>query len=263
MTQRPMTQRPMTQRTMTVSGSLNPLDRLTRYWWVLALTAVLGGAGGVALSLVMPPIYRASAYVIVVPSGSVQELSAISVSQAYGRIIEQPEILGNVAAEVGSSVEQLQQDIQGSTSPESPLVVLTASAGTAERAAEIANAAAESLVTFGNNQRVFTGMELAVFSAASSPPAPASPVLPLNAAIGTATGLLVACLALLTVPTRPARRQGASMRPPSNETSGADTGFSPAPAESAPERTALLHPTSEFSQPGDMTNGLAGKNVKR
>jgi capsular polysaccharide biosynthesis protein len=239
--------------------SLNPLDRLTRYWWILALAAVLGGASGVALSLVMPPTYRASAYVIVVPSGTVQELSAISFSQAYGRIIEQPEILGNVAAEVGSSVEQLQQGIQGSTSPESPLIVLTASARTAERAAEIANAVAEGLVTFGNNQRAFTSMHLAVFSAASSPPAPASPVLPLNAAIGTATGLLVACLALLTIPTRPTRRQWASMWPSFDEDSDEDVGSSRGPTE----RTALLDPPQEFNHPRDIANGLAGKNVKR
>lgn len=204
----------------TTSGSakvpepLSRLDRLARYWWVLVLAAVVGCASGVALSLVTPTTYRASAYVVVVPDivapdQSVPELSAISFSHAYGRIIEQPEILGSVAAAVGSSVEQLQRDIQGSTSPESPLVVLTASAGTAERAAEIANAAADGLVTFGNNQSDVTGVQLSVFSGASSPPRPTSPVLPLNAALGTATGLLVGGLALLAAPGRPAP----SMRP--------------------------------------------------
>jgi len=190
-----------------VSGSAGIVSvhhgqRLTRYWWLLALAAVLGGASGLVLSLVMPSTYQASAYVIVVPDESGGELAAISFSQAYGRITEQPEILGTAAAAIGSSVEQLQRDIQASTSPESPLVVLTGSAGTAERAAEIANAVSESLVVFANGQSDTTRVVVSVFSGASSPPVPSSPVLPLNVALGTATGLLVGGLALLAAPAR-------------------------------------------------------------
>lgn len=191
-----------------MTESVSALDRLVRYWWVLALTALLGAVGGAALSIAMPATYQANAYVLVTSVEPGDTVSAVNFTQAYGRIMEQPEILGSVAAAVGSTTEQLQRDIQASTSPDSPLVVLSASAENAERVAEVANAAADGLVVFGNNQSAQTGVRLTVFSGASSPPAPASPILSLNVAIGVAAGLLIGGLALTATPLTGRRSPG-------------------------------------------------------
>lgn len=192
-----------------MNESLSSLDKLVRLWWVLALATLLGAAGGAIASIAMPVTYTANAYVLVAAVDSDDNVTAVNLTQAYGRIMEQPEILGSVAAVVGSTTEQLQRDVQASTSPDAPLVVLTASAGSAERAADVANAAADSLVVFGNNQSVTTGVRLTMFSGASSPPSPASPVLSLNIALGAAAGLLIGGLGVVARPAMgPGRPEG-------------------------------------------------------
>lgn len=185
---------------MTDSGHI--LTNLVRRWWVLAVGALLGALGGGLYAVLTPPTYTADAYVIVVAADPGSETPAMDFAQAYGRIVDQPQILGSAADVLGTSVGALDDRVQGSTSPDSPLVELSASARTAQLAADYANAVANRLVAFGNTQTSGTGMTLAVFSAAGAPPEPASPVLVLDVVVGAATGVLIGGFALLAAAPR-------------------------------------------------------------
>lgn len=180
------------------------VTNLVRHWWVLTAGVLIGGLLGALYAVLAPPTYTADAYVIVVAADPGSQTPAMDFAQAYGRIVDQPQILGRAADVLGTSPGMLDDRVQGSTSPDSPLVELSARARTARLAADSANAVAAQLVAFGNTQTSGTGMTLAVFSEAGAPPERASPVPALDVAVGAATGLLIGGLALLAGASRSA-----------------------------------------------------------
>jgi capsular polysaccharide biosynthesis protein len=161
----------------------------------IVLACLLAGLG---YGLFKAPTYSATAYVLVVsdPDGGP---AAVNFAQAYGRLASMRETLGWAAKPIPSKVlDRSRAQIQASSSPDTPLVRLTASASTAMLSAELANTAADALVRYGNAHQHDTGVRVAPMTQASVPPAPSSPNLPLNVAVGVATGLLLGGLVAAT-----------------------------------------------------------------
>ncbi|GAA2435339.1 hypothetical protein GCM10010191_57470 [Actinomadura vinacea] len=161
----------------------------------IVLTCLLGGLG---YGLFKAPTYSATAYVLVVsdPDGGP---AATNFAQAYGRLAALRETLSWAAKPIpAAALERSRAHIQASSSPDTPLVRLTASAATAMLSAELANTTADALVRYGNAHQHDTGVRVALMTQASVPLAPSAPNPPLNAAVGLATGLLLGGLVAAT-----------------------------------------------------------------
>ncbi|MFC5907330.1 lipopolysaccharide biosynthesis protein [Streptacidiphilus monticola] len=171
-------------------------------WWPLAVAVPLGAAAGAGYAAQAQPQYQASAYVMVVaPNGG---SAAVNFAQAYGRIVGQPDVLARAAAQTRLTPGELASHLEATTSPDAPLIQLTGTAGRADSAAAEANAAASSLVAFGNAAAKQTGVQLVTFAKAAAPEKPSSPSAALDTAVGAAAGLLLGGLVLLVRPGRAA-----------------------------------------------------------
>ena len=173
-----------------------------RRWWPTAALVLVGGLVGLGYGVLAPPTYTATAYVLVVAETPGDSSSAVSYAQAYTRLARQGEVVASaIAASRGTiSVEDLRRNVRASSSPDAPVIEVSGSAGDAQRAANMANLVADSLVSVGRTQAPSTRMNLVLLSPAYPPPDPSSPRLMLSVAVGTVIGLLLGGLVLLTRP---------------------------------------------------------------
>ncbi|MFB4319654.1 glycosyltransferase [Actinomadura sp. 21ATH] len=180
---------------------------------VLAL-AVTGLLAGLGYGLYKAPAYSATSYVLIVSQHTDGPPVAVSFAQAYGRLAALPETLAWAADPLPRrDLAQAGERIQASTSPDTPLVRLTATAGSPRQAARFANTAADALVRYGNAHQRDTGVRVALMSTAAAPLSPSSPNPPLNVAVGTATGILLGGLAAAAATARTRRLRQAAARP--------------------------------------------------
>lgn len=195
-------------------------------WIVAAVIVVLGATGGLVYALLADPTYEATATVIATetqPAGSRRD---VAVALALSRLTNQQESLTAAATQVGLGVEEVKRSVRGSVTPESPVIAITAEADTGVRSAQIANAVANALVTFGTGKTAATGVTLSVLNVAAEPTEPSSPQPLLDLAIGVGAGVLVAALYLLAT---------GGMRP---QVAPAPSSSPPGPVRPAPARPA-------------------------
>jgi capsular polysaccharide biosynthesis protein len=181
-----------------MAGTAETLTGLLRRWRLAGLLTVLGAVAGLGYTLVSQPVYAAKAYVAVVAQNP-SDTTAVSYAQAYARIAGQGEAL-SVAASASNgavSVSELRHYVRASSSPDAPVIEVTGTAGSASRAADLANLMARGLVSTANRHSADTRMKLFVVSAATSPADPTSPQPPLDIAVGAAVGLMIGWLAVL------------------------------------------------------------------
>jgi capsular polysaccharide biosynthesis protein len=169
-----------------------------RRWGILVVLTVLGAAAGLAYALIKAPDYSAKAYVAVVAENP-GDTSAVSYAQAYSRIASQGDALQAAAdaSQGRASVQELRRSVLAAASPDAPVIELTGTAGSAERAADLVNLLANGLMKTANSHTGDTRMRVALLSAAVPPADPTSPQLPLAVALGAAVGLLLGGLAFL------------------------------------------------------------------
>jgi capsular polysaccharide biosynthesis protein len=183
---------------------------LRRFGLLLALTLVGGVAGGV-YGAHETPTYTAKAYVVAIGDPG-DSISALNFAQAYGRIATSGPVLAMAGTTLGRDRSGL-ADVTASTSPDAPVVELTATGHSAGHATAVANAMANALVTLGNARKVDTRVTLQVLAAATVPSRPTSPRPPLELAVGAAAGFLIGGLAALAGVGRvPAARAEAEAR---------------------------------------------------
>ncbi|MCP2335166.1 hypothetical protein [Actinomadura rupiterrae] len=162
------------------------------------LMITLGAVAGAAYGTITPPTYEASAHVLITPDKSGSAPEAVNYAQAYGRLANLPETLTWAPAPPwGSSVASAARRVRTSTSPDTPLIRLIASAGKPRQAADLANAAAAGLVRYGSVHQGDTGVRVVLMSNALVPTAASSPSPGLDIAVGAAAGGLLAALAAL------------------------------------------------------------------
>ncbi|MFJ3665262.1 lipopolysaccharide biosynthesis protein [Streptomyces sp. NPDC090106] len=178
-------------------------------WSLLAAGAVAGGLLGGAYGLVKAPTYTATSYVVAVPTEKSDPASALGFAQAYGRVATQLAVLGDAQVWAGVPVKTLQSNVRTATSPDAPMVSITATSSRADVAADMANAVARALTRHADTAQSATNVELQQFARAVKPGAPSSASPALTGLVGASAGGLLGGLVLLV---RPRRTRGGEER---------------------------------------------------
>jgi capsular polysaccharide biosynthesis protein len=106
-------------------------------------------------------------------------------------------------------VKTLQQSVQTATSPDAPMVSITATSSRADLAADMANAVSRSLTQHAKSSEATTNVELQQFARAVRPSAPSSASPVVTGLVGTSAGGLLGGLVLLVRPKRVRAEQAA------------------------------------------------------
>jgi hypothetical protein len=191
-----------------------------RFGLVLSLT-LIGGSAGLVYGVEAPPTFTARAYVVATGGsvGSTGTLDApaaasraapgpdaVAYAHAYGRIATSGPVLAQAAALLGTDTSGL-DDVRASTSPDTPLIEIAASAPSAPRAEYLANAVAHALAGYGSDHEAELNLGLSVLAPATAPARPSSPDPPCELVIGTSAGMLAGALAALASPLSSRRRR--------------------------------------------------------
>ncbi|MFC8201791.1 lipopolysaccharide biosynthesis protein [Streptomyces sp. NPDC060006] len=171
-------------------------------WSLLAAGALLGGTLGGAYGVLKTPQYSATSYVIAVPTKQSDPAAALGFAQAYGRVATQLAVLGDAQVWAGVPVSTLRESVQTATSPDAPMVAVTATSARPDLAADIANAVSRSLTRHANDTEDSTHVELLQFSRAMRPTEASSASATVTGLVGASAGGLLGGLALLVRPRR-------------------------------------------------------------
>lgn len=181
-------------------------------WSLLAAGAVAGGVLGGTYGVLRTPTYTATSYVVAVPTKDADPAAALGFAQAYGRVATQVAVLGDAQVWAGVPVKTLQRSVQAETSPDAPMVSVTATSSRGDVAADMANAVTRALTRHANDTKADTHVELLQFSRAVKPAAPSSASWAVTGLVGASAGGLLGGLALLV---RPRRESEGTARPAS------------------------------------------------
>ncbi|MEV5433855.1 lipopolysaccharide biosynthesis protein [Streptomyces sp. NPDC052701] len=173
-------------------------------WSLLVAGVLAGGLAAGTYGALTPPAYSATAYVVAAPTAASDPQAALGFAQAYGRVATQPAVLGDAQAHAGVPVRTLRKSVRSATSPDAPMVAVTATSARAALAAGMANAVARSLIRHADAVKGATHVELLSFSRAVEPTEPSSASPALTGLVGASAGGLLGGLALLVRPRRAA-----------------------------------------------------------
>ena len=129
------------------------LVALRERWWLPLIGLLVGTVAAAGLSFLVPPRYSSSAilsFSAQSPAGDLDaayqgEQLAAQRTAFYANLAIQPRIVDPVATRVGSSSEEISQSTGAAASPQSSLLTVSATAGTAEGARQTADALAETI----------------------------------------------------------------------------------------------------------------------
>ncbi|MFD8520669.1 lipopolysaccharide biosynthesis protein [Streptomyces capillispiralis] len=183
------------------------LDRVRKLpaWSALVAGTLAGGVLGGAYGLLTPPAYAATSYVVAVPTEKATPEAARGFAQAYGRVATQLAVLGDAQVWAGVPVRTLRDSVRTATSPDAPMVSVTATSSQPELAVDMANAVSRALTRHAEDTRGSTQVRLVQFSRAVRPGEPASASPAVTALVGAGAGGLLGGLALLARPRRTGR----------------------------------------------------------
>lgn len=218
------TRQPSTQRASTGRARLKRLPA----WVVVPVAAALGAAAGATYGLVSTPEYTATSYVLVVPTDKADPAAALGFATAYGRVAPQVALTGDAQVWAGVSAKTLKEHVQTATSPDAPMISVTATATRASTAVNMADGVAKALVSNGGHLQSSTNVKVLQFSRAVKPTAPVSPSTPLAALVGGCAGGLLGGLALLVRPKRGRGEQHVSVPNPTQSASPVSASAAPA-----------------------------------
>jgi capsular polysaccharide biosynthesis protein len=183
------------------------LRRLVRRFGLLLLLTLIGGIAGAAYAAIKTPTYTAKAYVVAVStSAQADPISALNFAQAYGRVATSDPVLAKASVLLGTTDQSGLRQATAATSPDAPVIEITATGPKAKHTANVANALANALVEYGGNRKAETRVSLSLLAGAIAPTRPSSPKPPMELAVGAAGGLLIGGLAVLAGVGRPSAR---------------------------------------------------------
>ncbi|CCK29961.1 hypothetical protein BN159_5582 [Streptomyces davaonensis JCM 4913] len=177
-------------------------------WSLITAGALAGGLLGGAYGVLKPPSYTATSYVVAVPNEKSDPTAALGFAQAYGRVATQVAVLGDAQVWAGVPVSTLKESVRTATSPDAPMVAVTATSGRADLAADMANAVARALTRHAADSEKATHIELQQFARATEPTEPSSASPTVTGLVGASAGGLLGGLVLLVRPRRSADGHG-------------------------------------------------------
>ncbi|MDG9721496.1 MULTISPECIES: lipopolysaccharide biosynthesis protein [unclassified Streptomyces] len=177
-------------------------------WAAVAATALAGGLLGAGYGLATTPRYTATSYVVAVPTDKSDPASALGFAQAYGRVATQLAVLGDAQMWAGVPVTTLEKSVRTATSPDAPMVSVSATSSRPEEAADMANAVSRALTRHAETSADDTHVELRQFARATEPTEASSASSTVTGLVGASAGGLLGGLALLVRPRRSAREPG-------------------------------------------------------
>ncbi|MGW2710105.1 lipopolysaccharide biosynthesis protein [Streptomyces sp. NPDC001356] len=179
-------------------------------WSLVAAGVLAGGLLGGGYGVLKAPEYTATSYVVAVPGERTDTATALGFAQAYGRVATQVAVLGDAQVWAGVPVRTLRDSVRTATSPDAPMVAVSATSVRPDQAADMANAVARALIRHADAVKADTHVGLLQFSRAGKPSAPASPSAAVTGLVGASAGGLLGALALLV---RPRRRAAEEITP--------------------------------------------------
>ncbi|WP_037859694.1 LPS biosynthesis protein [Streptomyces sp. NRRL S-340] len=177
------------------------LRRLPRWSLVVAGTAAGGLLGG-AYGLLEPPVYTATSYVVAVPAQKTDPAAALGLAQAYGRVATQLAVLGDAQRQADVPVRTLRRSVRTATSPDAPMIAVSATSTRPALAAGMADAVSDALTRHAGDTAQSTHVSLVRFARAVRPTDPSSASPAVTALVGASAGGLLGGLALLVRPRR-------------------------------------------------------------
>ncbi|MEZ7003533.1 lipopolysaccharide biosynthesis protein [Streptomyces sp. AD55] len=171
-------------------------------WSLLAAGVVAGGLLGGGYGLLRTPQYTATSYVVAVPTEKSDPAAALGFAQAYGRVATQLAVLGDAQKTAGVPVATLRSSVRAQTSPDAPMVSITATSSRPAEAAGMADAVSGALTRHAEAAGDDTHVVLRSFARATRPTEASSASAPLTGLVGASAGGLLGGLALLVRPRR-------------------------------------------------------------
>lgn len=175
---------------------------LRRRWWLLVSTAAVGIALALLWTSATPRTYVSGATVVVTAS-SAEGVSSSADLQRVGTLAAlagTDAILDPAAKAIGTTADVLRGSVGASARSGTTLIDVQSSAGTAEDAAQQANAVADALVNGASQASGSSGtVTLDVVTRAEVPSAPTSPRPRSNLVIGAVIGLALGVGVVLLV----------------------------------------------------------------
>ncbi|MFH8577763.1 lipopolysaccharide biosynthesis protein [Streptomyces zaomyceticus] len=212
-------------------------------WAVLPAAVLAGAVLGGGYGAVKTPQYAATSYVIVVPAEKSDPAAALGFAQAYGRVATDIAVTGDAQVWAGVTADTLRRNVQAATSPDAPMISITAKAEQPAKAVSMADGVARALILNSTHVAGSTGVKVVQFSRATKPVAPVSPSASISALVGGCAGGLLGGLALLVRPKRPATRGEArhsrGTAPTAPVKAGSVPASVPAPAAAAHQPEAV------------------------
>lgn len=228
------------------------LRRLVRRFGLLLLLTLIGGGAGAVYGAVKTPTYTAKAYVVAIGDPG-EAISALNFAQAYGRVATSGPVLATAGTRLGTDQSGLSR-VTASTSPDAPVIEITATGPSAAHSTNLANAVANSLAEFGSTRKSETHVSLALLAGATTPVRPSSPKPPMELAVGAAGGLLIGGLAVLAGVGRPSTASPATS--PASSSAEDRAADEDAPVEEAAAEKAAIAPAryqmAEVEEPGEL-----------
>ncbi len=177
-----------------------------RWWWLLLLGLVLGGGSAYGISLLMTPIYRASATLLVNETQTPgvlaynDILTSERLTKTYRELITKRPVLNAVIDEqdLALSADELASSIDVAVVRDTQLLRLSVDHPEPAQAQRLANATAQAFIETNEENRLTRSGSVSIVEPAATPGAPVSPRTTLNTFLGAFAGLLLAgALALI------------------------------------------------------------------
>lgn len=157
---------------------------------LLVVLPLLGGAAGFLVASVTPPRYTAHAYVLITARNQAGDVSGADVAQAVARVATTESVLVS-GGSAGDLLRAAREDrLTATTSPDAPLVEVSATSGLAPEAAALANQLARQVQGRVADISDVAGVRATLLASATTPSRPASPNVFVNVAAGVALGVL-------------------------------------------------------------------------
>lgn len=174
-----------------------------RWWWLLALSTLIGGTTAWTVSQFVTPTYRATTTMLVVQQqtpgnvGLADLQASERLANTFSELVTVRPVLERAIEQAGLRItpEELDERLSVSSPPTSQLLEVSAEASTPEAAQDLANLVAETFIATNQSALANRPGIVSIVERAEAPLSPASP----NKALNTLLGAFLALAATATI----------------------------------------------------------------